>query len=392
MIPEDWEVVTVDDVANVLTGFPFPSSKYSNSGIKLLRGSNVKRNILDWSVQITKYWPELTPDIQQYILEDGDIVIAMDGSLVGKSFAQISSADLPLLLLQRVARLRTLNIDLGYLKELICCPIFTKHCDEVKTVTAIPHISPADIKGYKIPLPPTRTEQRAIATALSDADAALAAQDALIAKKEDFKRGMMEALLSGELRLDGFNGAWEEVTLGDHLKMQVGAPFSSAYFNKKAIGLRLVKNRDLKSSDSITYYSGSFSEEFVVESGDILVGMDGDFILCWWAGGMALLNQRIGRLRFIDSTIYPGYLYYSLKGKLKEIEHATAATTVKHLSHSDVENVEITIPSLPEQRAIATVLSDLDAELAAVRARRAKLARVKAGMMEALLTGAVRLV
>lgn len=200
-IPEDWKVLSVGQVCDLLTGFPFSSNKYSDSGVRLLRGSNVKRGITDWSDGITQYWPEISADIKQYELYAGDIVISMDGSLVGRSFAQLSDSDLPAVLLQRVARVRTSFVDQGFLKEWICSQFFTEHCDAVKTVTAIPHISPQDIRSFKFLMPPTNEEQTAIANILSDMDAELEALEQKLAKFRDIKQGMMQQLLTGRIRL-----------------------------------------------------------------------------------------------------------------------------------------------------------------------------------------------
>lgn len=200
-IPEDWKVLSVGQVCDLLTGFPFSSNKYSDSGIRLLRGSNVKRGITDWSDGITQYWPEISADIKQYELYAGDIVISMDGSLVGRSFAQLSDSDLPAVLLQRVARVRTSFVDQGFLKEWICSQFFTEHCDAVKTVTAIPHISPQDIRSFKFLMPPTNEEQTAIANILSDMDAELTALEQKLAKVRNIKQGMMQQLLTGRIRL-----------------------------------------------------------------------------------------------------------------------------------------------------------------------------------------------
>ncbi|EPG8405669.1 restriction endonuclease subunit S [Klebsiella pneumoniae] len=200
-IPEDWKVLSVGQVCDLLTGFPFSSSKYSNSGIRLLRGSNVKRGITDWSDGITQYWPEISADIKQYELCAGDIVISMDGSLVGRSFAQLSDSDLPAVLLQRVARVRTNFVVQGFLKEWICSQFFTEHCDAVKTVTAIPHISPQDIRSFKFLMPPTNDEQKTIANILSDMNAELTALEQKLAKVRDIKQGMMQQLLTGRIRL-----------------------------------------------------------------------------------------------------------------------------------------------------------------------------------------------
>ena len=200
-IPEDWAVAKVGEKCNLLTGFPFPSSKYSESGVKLLRGSNVKRGVTDWSEGITQYWPALTADIRHYELKDKDIVISMDGSLVGRSFAQLSKADLPAILLQRVARLRSNEVEVDYLKEWVCSNYFTDHCDSVKTTTAIPHISPDDIRNFRFLAPATKKEQQKIANALSDMYNEIECLYVRLTKTQQLKKGMMQELLTGRTRL-----------------------------------------------------------------------------------------------------------------------------------------------------------------------------------------------
>ena len=105
VIPEDWESVVIGTAIDLMTGFPFPSSGYARSGVRLLRGFNVKRGVTDWSEEGTEYWPSIRSEIRKYVLKAGDVVIAMDGSLVGRSFAMLSANDVPALLLQRVARI-----------------------------------------------------------------------------------------------------------------------------------------------------------------------------------------------------------------------------------------------------------------------------------------------
>jgi type I restriction enzyme S subunit len=256
--------------------------------------------------------------------------------------------------------------------------------------STVGHAKVDDIRNLQIPLPPTISEQRAIATALSDVDALLAAQDKLIAKKRDIKQAAMQQLLTGKQRLPGFSGAWEVKRLGKLLHFQVGCPFSSDYFNQKADGIRLVKNRDLKSDDQTFYYSGNFDDAFLVQNGDVLIGMDGDFLPCLWSKGEALLNQRVGRV-VPHSGLDASFAYYHFMEPLKAIEYATSCTTVKHLSHSDIENIELSMPELEEQTAIAAVLSDMDADLAALEQQRDKTRALKQGMMQVLLTGKIRL-
>ncbi len=155
-----------------------------------------------------------------------------------------------------------------------------------------------------------------------------------------------ENKLVPELRFPEFinDGEWEKENLSNFLKFQTGFPFESKNFNEKEEGIRLIKNRDLKSDDKIVFYDNSFDDKYIVNNGDILIGMDGDFTPCVWNKGKALLNQRVGRIQ----TNVKGrerFFYYFLSIHLKEIEEKTARTTVKHLSHSDIEKIQEYIPS-----------------------------------------------
>ena len=197
----EWSVAEIDSRIDLLTGFPFPSNRYTITGTRLLRGSNVKRKVIDWSEDLTQFWADVDSRLKPYLLKEGDIVVAMDGSLVGKSFAQINNQDLPSLLLQRVARIRSSEIDINFLKEFICSDYFTKHCDSVKTSSAIPHISPLDIRQFKISIPHDKLEQTAIATVLSDMDSELESLEKKRDKYLMIKQGMMQQLLTGKIRL-----------------------------------------------------------------------------------------------------------------------------------------------------------------------------------------------
>jgi type I restriction enzyme S subunit len=238
---------------------------------------------------------------------------------------------------------------------------------------------------------PSLPEQRAIAEALSDVDGLLDGLDRLITKKRDLKQGAMQRLLTGQTRLHGLSGEWGVKRLGSVLQFQVGFPFSSVFFNEKEQGIRLVKNRDLKTDDQVFHYSGEYDPQFLVRDGDLLVGMDGEFLPCLWSKGPALLNQRVGRVRPL-SGLHQTFAFYCLIEPLKTIELETASTTVKHLSHGDIDRIERPLPSYDEQRAIAEVLSDMYAGIAALEQRHEKTRALKQAMMQELLTGKTRLV
>jgi len=168
MMPEGWKTYKIKEVASVFTGFPFDGSLYNSSvGVKVLRGENVTIGRLRWDM--TKFWnEEFKPE---YYLKPCDIVIGMDGSRVGKNKAQIRSEDLPLLLAQRVARLRAnIGFDQNYLSYAINNERFENYVSVIKTGTTIPHISPSQIKDYEFQSPENKPEQSRIASILSSLD------------------------------------------------------------------------------------------------------------------------------------------------------------------------------------------------------------------------------
>ena len=404
IIPEDWDAVAIGRYIDLLTGFPFPSSQYSDSGVRLLRGSNVKRGKTEWADDITHYWPSIGQDVLRYELRVNDLVIAMDGSLVGRSSAQLLLDDLPALLLQRVARIRsTKKLDVSYLAAFVGGDWFINHADSVKTVTAIPHISPGDIRSFTIPIPRTIEEQCAIAAALSDVDALLAKLDALIAKKRDLKQAAMQQLLTGETRLPGFREDWSVKQLGDIGRFLKG---SGVRKDESLSGdLPCIRYGEIytRHNDYIKLFNSWISSEVAMTAVRLKKGD-----LCFAGSGET--KAEIGKcVAFVDDIeAYAGgdivilrpdnsnavFFGYLLNTKPINTQKASLGQgdAVVHISATALSTVQVKVPKLEEQSAIATVLSDMDAELVALEARRDKTRSLKQGMMQELLTGRIRLV
>lgn len=155
----DWEVIKLSDFVDIKTGFPFKSKQYleHDEGYKLLRGDNVVQGAFRWAN--VKLWSkdELTEKQKGYFLEEGDVILAMDRPWIeaGLKTAQITSKDLPCLLVQRVARLQAKNNeDQDFLRYLVSSYWFVEYLKLVQTGTAIPHISTKQILSYETKIPP----------------------------------------------------------------------------------------------------------------------------------------------------------------------------------------------------------------------------------------------
>jgi type I restriction enzyme S subunit len=168
----------------------------------------------------------------------------------------------------------------------------------------------------------------------------------------------------------------------DLLQILPGFAFPSKYFSSK--GIPLIRIRDLNKTSTEIAYSGEYGDEFLVNNGDLLVGMDGDFFPVIWSGPQALLNQRVCKL-IPKNGLDKKFLFYSLVKPLKEIQNRMGKTTVKHLSANDFEKIKIWIPNISDQNQIATILSTVDDALANNERERQAVERLKAGLMKKLL-------
>ncbi|EFM22545.1 restriction endonuclease subunit S [Selenomonas sp. oral taxon 149] len=165
----DVEWKTLGDVCDILSGYPFDSSQFVNNGIRLMRGMNVKRGVLDFQEGNNRYWKN-TDGLDKYKLKADDIIIAMDGSLVGQSYGLVKKEHLPLLLVQRVARVRSKESNSHYVYHYISSGKLTEYVNAKRTAGAVPHISLKDIEKFEIPFPDIE-KQNKIAEILDRFDA-----------------------------------------------------------------------------------------------------------------------------------------------------------------------------------------------------------------------------
>lgn len=209
----EWENGNLAKFCDISTGFPFKGEKYSSTGsLRVVRGENVTVGSLRWDSE--KYWNHPIDEIKNLLLEENDIVIGMDGSKVGQNRSKIKSVDLPLILAQRVARLRAKR---GTNQDFIWYQIFDnrfkKYVESIHTGTSIPHISMSQIGDYEISVP-TLNEQKSIASVLSSLDDKID----LLHRQNKTLEAMAETLFR-QLFVEECQEDWEGVTIGDFVEV-----------------------------------------------------------------------------------------------------------------------------------------------------------------------------
>lgn len=328
--------------------------------------------------------PEVYVRLTRGKLKEGDILYCLRGSLgkygiVHKYFGEGAIAS-SLVIIRTKSAVVTRDYLLSYLGSYLCSQMIETWAGGA----AQPNLGVQDLSKFLFPLPPL-PEQHAIAAALSDADALIASLDRLIAKKRDMKQAAMQELLTGKRRLPGFSGEWEVKRLGEVFAVSAGGDFNPSC------------------SSSIQDENHPYPIYSNAITGGGLYGYCSyndhpeNSITVTARGSLGCANFRnhkftaIGRVLVLvakeqaDGRFFSEYIN-------NKIEFVIESTGVPQLTAPQISKYSVPVPPLPEQTAIAAILSDMDAEIAAMEQKRDKTRLLKQGMMQKLLTGRIRLV
>ena len=329
----------------------------------------------------------------------GDVLLVMsdlpNGRALGKAY--LVEVDGIYAVNQRVCALTAYRDDPEYLFYVLNrSPYFLKFDDGVNQT----HLLNPVFQKCPLALPPTVNEQRSIAAVLSDVDALLGGLDRLIAKKRDLKLAAMQQLLTGQTRLPGFHGEWEVKQLGevadidpDNLGSDTRPDFSFNY-----ITLEDVDRGFLRSHSEQLFARAPSRARRKLKANDVLISTVRPNLqshLLFEVGyGNWVCSTGFCVVRSRRDVTDPSYLFalFFAAGVNRQIDALLTGSNYPAINSADVRALNVPFPVYEEQTAIATVLSDMDAELTALEARRDKTRALKQAMMQELLTGKTRLV
>ena len=405
VVPNDWECARLSEfLAFISYGFTNPMPTVQD-GIFMITAADINdgRLRLETARKTSEsaYRTLLTAKSKP---RPNDILLTKDGTLGRLALVGIET----ICINQSVAVLRPNGkVEPPFLKMLLESPSCQRRMLEDAGGSTIKHIYITIVDKMPIGLPRDKGEQRAIAAALSDVDALLGGLDRLIAKKRDLKQAAMQQLLTGQTRLPGFSGEWEVKRLGD-----VGE-ISSAGVDKKLrrdeVPVRLVNYLDVYHKDFI--YSHDLNHwvtapthqlrRCAVKTGDVFFTPTSETRKDIGLSAVAMedipdaaYSYHVARLRLHEPWDLRFRTYaFKTRAFLDQAETLCDGNGTRYvISQGKFRSMTVRVPPVSEQTAIAAVLSDMDAELAALETRRAKTRALKQAMMQELLTGRIRLV
>ena len=405
IIPEDWETGTVKEVGPIQTG-PFgtllKAAEYSNGGgVPLISVGEIQMGSIRLRSDTPTVDEHVVKRLPQYVIRNGDILFGRKGA-VERSAVVVPAQD-GWFLGSDGLRLRPRR---GYASAFLGYQFQTHQIQhwlkENSVGTTMPSMNQAVLGRVRFPKPPTEHEQKSIAQALGDADALIGGLEALIAKKRDIKQGAMQELLTGQRRLPGFKGEWRAVTAGDvgAFRGGNGFPLWAQGRNEGDYPFFKVSDMNHMGNETFLIYVNHRISDAIRKRIGATVFPAGSIVFAKVGAAVFLERKKIlAQASCIDNNMSAFTLdsgladisythFLLLKEKLGDL---VATTALPSLNGKVLREIAFSLPPLNEQRAIAAVLSDLDAEIAALDAKLAKARDIKQGMMQVLLTGEVRL-
>jgi len=404
LLPEDWEVVRLSNVSNVKTG-PFGSAlhekDYVLDGIPIITVEHLgERGVLKSNYPMVN--DSDYKRLSSYILQKGDIVFSRVGSVDRNSL--IKENEEGWLFSGRLLRIKPNRkiVSSEYLSFFFNQNSFKIRILKVAVGQTMASLNTRIVNDILIYLPPL-PEQEAIAKALSDADEWIESLEQLIAKKRLIKQGAMQELLTAK-------EDWEVKKLGDLTKIftkQTGFDYS-AYIKPSLVRIKtdetipFIQNKDFKNKwinlNTDYFIPKSIAQNFskiLLDEKSLLVSISGSVgnVGVYDLPDLAFIGGAVAILKFKNPLLIDWVSVYlqSDAGQTKLLNNVKSGSH-QNLILDDIRKIEILFPSYAEQTRIATILSDMDAELEALAAQLEKARKIKHGMMQELLTGKIRLV
>ncbi|MBI4001521.1 MAG: restriction endonuclease subunit S [Nitrospira defluvii] len=405
VLPEDWGVVSAFDACSKIQDGTHFSPRSGGNDYLYVTSKNVRFGHLDLS---TAGWIDATQHQAIYRrcdVKKGDLLLTKDGANTGNAALNTLAEEFSLLSSVAFLRFNPSKHCAAYFLQQVLTSQGQRQIQEAMAGNAITRLTLEKINKLRFPVPPTKAEQEAIAEALSHADALTESLEQLIAKKRHLKQGAMQALLTGHQRLPGFHGEWEICQIRDVADVKTG-PFGSSLHERDYVedGTPIITVEHLDEFGVSHFNLPKVSESdrqrlkaYALQEHDIVFSRVGSVDrnalirseeLGW------LFSGRLLRVRLDRRTVFAPYLsyYFHAEPFKQRVRTVTVGQTMASLNTQILKGITIHLPHLAEQTAIAAILSDMDAEIAALETKLAKARQLKQGMMQELLTGRIRLV
>lgn len=389
--PSDWIEYKFGYLFEFVGGMALSRSNLSNEGICYLHYGDIHKlsgNYIDVEKEydtIPKLNERLENINEKYFLRDGDIVFAdasEDYEGIGKSVVVINKTNIPFIsgLHTIIARDKSNLLDNSFKRFFLSDWNIRKQIMVIASGISVYGISKENIKNIRTVIPPIN-EQRKIASILSTWDKAIELKEKLIEQKKEQKKGLMQKLLTGKVRLPGFDGEWKKVKLVKLVRKVKGKAVIYVEGGKyPAI--------DMDYLESGTFKNYSNDATVFAEKNDVLLLWDGSRAGRAFTGVEGAVGSTFVKLEC--KSIHNIFLQKHLELNEQRIQRLREGSGIPHVPKDFLDYYKVEVPSMEEQKAIAYVLNNIDRYIELLQKEVLYLKKQKKGLMQLLLTGKVR--
>lgn len=396
----EWKEVRLGDVCEIKGGKRLPkginliTQKNSHPYIRVRDLGKSKTLELNSSYE---YVDEITQkQIQRYITLKGDILISIVGTigLIAIVGGSLNGANLT----ENCVKLVKLdNIDSEYLYYYLKSPLGQQNISR-GTVGAVQAKLPIkNIQEFNINCPVLISDQRRIASILSSLDRKIELNNKINADLEEMAQAIFknwfvdfEPFKDGKFvdsELGMIPEEWKVGSPYEYVKVVYGAPYKSAKFNDNGEGLPLIRIRDLKDCNPQFYTPEILPQTEYVNMGDIVAGMDAEFVPHIWKGNTGLLNQRVCKLMPQQTSISNLFVLYLMKPELEFVQSYKTGTTVSHLGKADIDKFVVVLPPLKVVEECSKILDSILQRIKNISAESRTLSTLRDTLLPRLMSG-----
>ncbi len=413
-IPEDWELNSVKDICDVkgrigFRGYTKQDLVKKGQGAFTIGAKHItKGNQLTFLnpeyIKWEKYYE--SPEIMCSV---GDLLIVQRGT-IGK-VAIIEDLPEKATINPSMVLLKNTLIENKYLYYFLSSSESEKRILSFTSSTAVPMISQKQIKTFEIPIPPL-PEQKKIASILTTVDDKILSIDQQIQQTEQLKKGLMEKLLTEgightefkETKIGKIPKGWDYGPLGINVNLMGGYAFKSKDSQEYGVKwLKIANVGHLKVVwDAKSYLPTEFAKQhkkFVLNEGDIVIAMTRPILgrklkisFIQKSDSGALLNQRVGKFVFLNTSVLPAFFYYLVQGSkfIDDMLLKLLGSDPPNISSEMIESISVVCPPIEEQNQIASILSTVDDKIGVLNQKKSHYQTLKKGLSQQLLTGQIR--
>lgn len=384
LVNRDGERYSLFDLAIWKNGLAFKNINFSDYGVPVIKIAELNNGIGGTTAYTNQSFPE---DVH---LHKGDLLFSWSGNpdtSIDIYRFQLNEGWLNQHIFKVTPNEKLIDKDYFYFLMKFLKPIFTKIAKNKQT-TGLGHVTIGDIKQLNVVIP-DMMNQRQIVSVLKPIDDKITLNNAINCNLEQQAQAIFKSWF---VDFEPFGGvrpsSWNNTNIYAIANIIYGAPFASKLFNADGLGKPIIRIRDLKEQEFVTFTTEEHPKGHLIQPGDIVVGMDGEFRPYIWGNEPAWLNQRVC---IFESNRPQGkaFVLYTIKPLLNKIEQTQVATTVIHIGKKDFDAFEIVLPDEATLDSFDSITAPMIEQIVNNRLQNKRLAVLRDTLLPKLMTGEI---